>query len=217
MTVASYACPVAGEPGKTVPHAPEDPATAATVDGAGALDAWRLAAEAHAGQRRSADRRPYIHHPERVAVLVAGEGGDDAMVAASLLHDVIEDTEIENDRIERDFGPDVASLVAAMTNDPTIDDYEARKRALRDRVREAGERVVLIYAADKLANLRDMRSLYANVGDAAAGRFKAPIDVRLRLWRRDAEMVARLMPGLGILVAFRSELDAFDAERATTA
>ena len=81
----------------------------------------------------------------------------------------------------------------------------------------SGERAIRIYAADKLANLRDMRSLYANVGEAAAGRFKAPIDVRVRLWRRDAEMVERTLPELGILEAFRSELDAFDAERATTA
>ncbi len=94
VTVGSYPCPVASEAGKTASDAPDDPVVAGTVEAAGALGAWRLAAEAHAGQRRAADQRPYIHHPERVAALVAGEGGDDAMIEAALLHDVIEDSDL---------------------------------------------------------------------------------------------------------------------------
>ena len=73
-----------------------------------------------------------------------------------------------------------------------------------------------IYAADKLANLRDMRTLYASEGEAAAAKFKAPIDVRVRLWRGDLELAEREAPELGLVAELRSELDAFDAERATT-
>ncbi len=82
---------------------------------------------------------------------------------------------------------------------------------------EAGDRAVLIYAADKVANLRDMRSLYSSIGEGAARRFNAPLDVRLGLWRGDAEMIERVHPGLDLLAQLRAELDAFEAERASTA
>lgn len=183
-----------------------------------ALDAHEFAAEAHAGQDRKGDGSPYIAHPVEVARLLEAEGEtDEELLAAAFLHDVVEDTDRSLGEIRERFGSGVGELVDAMTEDRSVEAYEARKDHHRDQVEAAGERAIRIYAADKLANLRDMRSLYASVGEAAARRFKAPIDVRLRLWRRDAEMVERTMPELGILAAFRSELDAFEAERATTA
>jgi (p)ppGpp synthase/HD superfamily hydrolase len=183
-----------------------------------ASDAYDFAAEAHEGQERKGDGTPYIAHPVEVARLLTRDGdADDELLAAAFLHDVVEDTDRSLDDIRERFGPGVGELVEAMTEDKSVEPYEARKDDHRDQVEAAGERAVRIYAADKLANLRDMRSLYANVGEAAARRFKAPIDVRLRLWRRDAEMVERVLPELDVLAEFRSELDAFDAERATTA
>lgn len=183
-----------------------------------ARDAYALAAEAHSGQRRKGDDSPYIAHPVAVARLVREEcGGDEEQLAATFLHDVVEDSDTSIEDIERRFGSGVAELVAAMTEDKSIEPYERRKEHHREQVESAGPRAVAIYVADKLANLRDMRSLYAAVGETAASRFNAPLDVRVRLWRRDLEMGERVAPGLGILAAFRAELDAFDAERATTA
>ena len=189
------------------------------LTGAGlARHAYELAAEAHAGQERKGDSSPYISHPVEVARLLEAEGNaDEELIAATFLHDVVEDTEHSLEDIRERFGAGVGDLVEAMTEDKSIDAYEARKDHHREQVEAAGPRAVRIYAADKLANLRDMRSLYAAVGETAAGRFKAPLDVRVRLWRGDVEMVERVLPGLEILAALRSELDAFDAERATTA
>jgi guanosine-3',5'-bis(diphosphate) 3'-pyrophosphohydrolase len=188
------------------------------LSGAGlARDAFEFAAEAHAGQERKGDGSPYIRHPVEVARLLESEGGaDDELLAASFLHDVVEDTPIELDEIRDRFGPEVRDLVGAMTEDRSISSYEERKDRHRAQVEEAGERATRIYVADKLANVRDLRSLYASVGEAAAARFKAPLDVRVRLWRGDAEMGERIVPSLGILADLRSELDAFDAERAAT-
>ena len=62
-----------------------------------------------------------------------------------------------------------------------------------------------------------MRTLYANVGEGAAGRFNAPLDDRLRVWRGDAEMIERMHPDLSLLAELRSELGAFEAEREGTA
>ena len=183
-----------------------------------AHDAYEFAAEAHAGQDRKGDGSPYIAHPVEVARLLEAEGErDDELIAATFLHDVVEDTEHSLDQVRERFGAGVAELVEAMTEDKSVEPYEARKDHHRDQVEAAGERAVRIYAADKLANLRDMRSLYASVGESAASRFNAPIDVRVRLWRRDVEMVERVAPGLGILDALRSELQTFEAERETTA
>ena len=180
--------------------------------------AYEFAADAHAGQTRKGGDSPYIAHPTEVARLLHGEGvADEELLAAVFLHDVVEDTDHTIEEIYDGFGEGVGELVDAMTEDKSIEPYEARKDHHRDQVEAAGTRAARIYAADKLANLRDMRTLYASVGEAAAARFKAPIDVRVRLWHGDVTMLERLVPELGLVTELRSELDAFDAERATTA
>jgi (p)ppGpp synthase/HD superfamily hydrolase len=187
--------------------------------GAGlARQAYEFAAEAHAGQKRKGGESPYIAHPAEVARLLDAEGiADEELLAAAFLHDVVEDTDHELEEIYDGFGDGVGELVEAMTEDRSVEPYEARKEHHRDQVEAAGERTALIYSADKLANVRDMRTIYASIGEAAASRFKAPIDVRVRLWRGDVEMLDRLVPELALVDELRSELDAFEAERATTA
>ena len=193
------------------PHRPD------FVAGAGlAADAFEFAARAHEGQDRKGDGSPYIRHPVEVARLLHREGVDDVTLAAAFLHDVVEDSDTTIEEIRRRFGEDVAAVVDAMTEDKAISDYEERKRHHRDQVAAFGGAAMRIYAADKLANLRDMRTLYASEGEAAAAKFKAPIDVRVRLWRGDLELAERQVPELGLVAELRSELDAFDAERATT-
>ena len=188
------------------------------VAGSGlAADAYEFAVRAHEGQDRKGDGSPYIRHPVEVARLLHREGlADDVTLASAFLHDVVEDSDTTIDEIRRRFGEEVAAIVGAMTEDKTMSDYEERKTHHRDQVAAFGGAAVRIYAADKLANLRDMRTLYASEGEAAAAKFKAPIDVRVRLWRGDLELAERLAPELGLVAELRSELDAFDAERATT-
>jgi (p)ppGpp synthase/HD superfamily hydrolase len=183
-----------------------------------ARDAYEFASSAHAGQVRKGDDSPYIAHPVEVARLLIDERvADDELLAATFLHDVVEDTDHTLEEIRERFGDGVSELVEVMTEDKAVEPYERRKEHHRDQVEAGGERPVQIYAADKLANLRDLRSLYAVEGEAAAAKFNAPLDVRVRLWGGDIDMVERVAPELGILAAFRSELDAFEAERATTA
>ncbi|MDX6588629.1 MAG: guanosine-3,5-bis(diphosphate) 3-pyrophosphohydrolase [Solirubrobacterales bacterium] len=183
-----------------------------------AREAYDFASEAHEGQERKGDGSPYINHPVALAQLLHEAGLDDEeLLAATFLHDVVEDTDTTLDEIEEAFGTGVHDLVEAMTEDKDIEPYERRKQHHRDQVEAGGERAVLIYAADKVANLRDLRTLYANVGEGAASRFNAPLDVRVRLWEGDAEMIERVHPGHGLGAQLRSELAAFQAERETTA
>ena len=183
-----------------------------------AHEAYEFAREAHEGQERKGDGSPYINHPTELARLLTAAGHDDQeLLAAAFLHDVVEDTDTTLEEIEEAFGSGVHDLVDAMTEDKDVEPYEARKDHHRDQVEAGGERAVLIYAADKVANLRDLRGLYASIGEGAASRFKAPLDVRVRLWEGDAEMIERVHPGHELVQQLRSELDAFAADRETAA
>jgi guanosine-3',5'-bis(diphosphate) 3'-pyrophosphohydrolase len=182
-----------------------------------AAEAYAFAARAHEGQDRKGDGSPYIRHPVEVARLLHRERVDDEVtMAAAFLHDVVEDSDTTLDEIRDGFGDEVAAIVEAMTEDKSIEPYKERKEHHREQVAAFGAGAVRIYAADKLANLRDMRTLYASEGEAAAAKFKAPIDVRVDLWRGDLDLAERMVPELGLVAELRSELDAFDAERAST-
>jgi guanosine-3',5'-bis(diphosphate) 3'-pyrophosphohydrolase len=179
--------------------------------------AYEMAASAHQGQRRKDDGSPYITHPVTVAGLLHDAGFDDDLIAAALLHDVVEDTDMDSDELSERFGERVAELVDALSEDEGIQDYEERKREHREQVEEAASDAIAIYIADKLSNLRDMRRIYAEEGEAIASRFKAPLDVRVRLWKEDAEMAERAAPDLPFLPDFRRELAEFDRQRARRA
>jgi (p)ppGpp synthase/HD superfamily hydrolase len=180
--------------------------------------AFFVARRAHAGQTRGGGRMPYLDHPIRVAELLREEGCDEPQLVAALLHDVVEDSGLTVGDVVESFGVEVGQLVAALTDDPGIDNWEERKRALRESVADAGPRAAAIYAADKIANLRAWRASYAMLGEGAIDHFKAPtIDARVRAWREDLEMVESLAPELGLIPRMRRELEAFESGRAPTA
>jgi GTP pyrophosphokinase len=86
-------------------------------------NALAFSQQAHHDQFRKSGE-PYIVHPVLVASIVANITGDEAMVIAALLHDVIEDTHITIDEVARDYGDDVAHLVEGLTKIDTIRDAE---------------------------------------------------------------------------------------------
>lgn len=176
--------------------------------------AFGTAAEAHRGQLETGDRAPYVCHPVQVAELLHQAGVSESAIAAALLHDVVEDSDRTVADLAEDFGWRVASLVQALTEDEAIDDWVARKDALRAQVRAAGPEAAAIFAADKLVNLRNMRELYSEHGEDAISLHKAPtIDARVDAWRRDAEMACEVAPEIGFLRELDSGLDAFERER----
>lgn len=87
------------------------------------VHALEFAESAHAGQFRKSGE-PYIIHPLLVASIVAEIAGDEAMVVAALMHDVVEDTHITIEEIARDYGTDVAHLVEGLTKIDMIRDAE---------------------------------------------------------------------------------------------
>jgi (p)ppGpp synthase/HD superfamily hydrolase len=153
-------------------------------------DAYDLLVSKHAGQRQRVNGRPYVEHPVLVATDVSRAGFDPEIVAAALLHDIVEDSDVSIDDVQERFGRRVSVLVEAMTDDVEIEPYERRKALHREQVVAAGPEAAAIFAADKLNNVRALRSAYAEDGEAVAKRFKQPLDMKLRVWVADAEMVS---------------------------
>lgn len=122
--------------------------------------AFRMARAAHHGSSRRGDTD--IDHPVGVAQLLSERGFDESVVAAALLHDTIEDTTLSLAEIADRFGPDVAELVAEMTENPNIERYPARKSEARSRAL-SDRRAAAIYAADKLTNTRELLAAQKDV------------------------------------------------------
>lgn len=163
--------------------------------------AYTQAAEAHDGQMRESGV-PYILHCVAVARMLAELGLDYHAVAAGLLHDVVEDTVWTVERIQSQFGPEVAKLVDGVTKLDRIDtmsqmgsrDVEAQEAeslrkmflAMTDDVR-----VVLIKLADRLHNMRTLDPLPPTRRERIAREtleIFAPLANRLGIWQMKWEL-----------------------------
>ena len=98
-----------------------------------------VAIEAHAGQTRKADGAPFITHPLEVGLLLHGLGYDDDVVSAGILHDVVEKGGMTMESVTGAFGPRVAEMVEALTEDDSLSEYRVRKAAQRDQVARASD------------------------------------------------------------------------------
>jgi (p)ppGpp synthase/HD superfamily hydrolase len=120
--------------------------------------AFAFARDAHDEHRRASDAALLIIHPLEVASLLHNVGYPDHVVAAGILHDTVEDGPATIQAIEAGFGEDIAAIVAAMTEDSTIEDFTERKAALRRQIATCGPDASAVYAADKVAKVRELRS-----------------------------------------------------------
>lgn len=125
--------------------------------------AFELCVESHKGQFRKSKEEFYIH-PYSVAKIIVQLGMDSESVAAALLHDVVEDTEVKLEQIRSIFGDDVALIVDGVTKIGRIQ-YISREQqqaeSLRKMLIAMGKdiRVIIIKLADRLHNLRTLDSL----------------------------------------------------------
>src|SRR3954454_3404318 len=156
-------------------------------------DAYVFAFEVHEGPRRRGETR--IGHPAAVARLLHDAGYDDEVLAAALLHDVIEDTETDAVEVRERFGERVAVLVAELTENPAIDDYAMRKAALRAQATGDGEHAAAIFAADKLASVQKLLTEGGTADAARLEHYRCTAE-RLRLRYPDIVFVAALEDGV---------------------
>lgn len=119
-----------------------------------------FAAKKHANQRRKdAAGTPYINHPIGVANILISEGNidDEEVLLAAILHDTVEDTDTTFEEIEKHFGANVKKIVSEVTDDKTLPKLE-RKRLQIANAGKCSNKAKLVKLADKLYNLRDLRS-----------------------------------------------------------
>src|SRR5258708_19529469 len=116
------------------------------------------AARQHIAQRRKGETaEPYINPLTEVAALLAeATGGEDVvLLMGGLLHDTLEDTDTTYEDLVRRFGPEVAALVAEVTDDKSLR-REERKRLQIDKTPGKSRRAKLLKLADKTSNLRSL-------------------------------------------------------------
>ncbi len=125
--------------------------------------AYETAKQAHLHQQRSSGES-YINHPLAVAQIVADLGLDEISLAAALLHDAVEDTEITLADVEKGFGPEVAQIVDGVTKLERLqfDSKEAQQAATMRKMLVAMARdlrVLIIKLADRLHNMRTIAAM----------------------------------------------------------
>jgi guanosine-3',5'-bis(diphosphate) 3'-pyrophosphohydrolase len=157
--------------------------------------AWRIGAEAHAGQTRKSGE-PYITHPVAVAKVLAEQGLDVETLIAAILHDTLEDTELSHEQLAGEFGETVAELVDGVTKLDKLqfrDRQEAAAESFRKMLLAMSRdlRVILIKLADRLHNMRTLGA-------------QSP-ESRKRIARETIEIYAPIAQRLGMNL-FKAEL-----------
>ena len=128
------------------------------------MRAYDFATEHHGNQCRKSGE-PYIIHPVQVAYILTTLGLDDETICAALLHDIVEDTEVTNEDLIKEFGPDIALMVEGVTKLKKLQQYTTVKEQQVEDYRRMflamGKdiRVILIKLADRLHNMRTLRYL----------------------------------------------------------
>jgi len=164
-----------------------------------------FAVKAHAGTERRGKGFPYIIHPLEAMAIVATITPDQEMLAAAVLHDTVEDTDVTPEEIRREFGPRVASLVVSESDGVEGESWEVRKQRGLQRLQQATRDEKIVALGDKLSNMRAMALDYASLGDALWSRFHES-DPSRHAWRYRA-LADAMRDELGDTAAFR-EFDA---------
>jgi guanosine-3',5'-bis(diphosphate) 3'-pyrophosphohydrolase len=172
----------------------------------------------HEGQvRNGSGGMPYIEHPKTVAALLDEQGYGEEVLAAALLHDVVEDSETTLDELREKFGEEVAGMVGALTDDESIEEYRERKAEHRERVAAAAPGAHAIYAADKLTNTRTLRGAYEEEDDSVRDEFKVPLELKLEIWEADLKLLREKAPELPFLDPLEEELSRLRSQLAARA
>jgi guanosine-3',5'-bis(diphosphate) 3'-pyrophosphohydrolase len=150
--------------------------------------AYLFAHSLHAGQLRKSGE-PYIVHPIAVAEILAEYRMDETSLIAALLHDVVEDTHVSVNEVEKQFGINVASIVDGLTKLAKVE-FRSSQEKLAENFRKMivamsrDIRVIVVKLADRLHNMRTLRAL--------------PLEKRQRIAEETSEIYAQLAGRLGI-------------------
>jgi (p)ppGpp synthase/HD superfamily hydrolase len=170
-----------------------------------ARQAFEFIGERHAGQVREGDAAPFLLHPLEVGALLHVFGYPERVVAAGLLHDVLEDSDTSRVELHLCFGLEIARLVEVVTEDADVANQVERKARLRQRVAAAGPEAGAVFAADKVSKAREIRLRAAANGDWADDE---GIRVKLDHYAASCSMLRAELGDLPLVEALAFELEA---------
>ncbi|MBE4907319.1 HD domain-containing protein [Bacillus luteolus] len=130
-----------------------------------------IAAKAHAGQTRKLTDIPYITHPFAVGMLLQKEKCSDEIIAAGILHDTVEDTDVTYEDLTNLFGSKVTSLVRAASEQDKSLSWEERKKHTIEHLKNAELDEIKVIVADKLHNLKSIKEDIETNGEDVWNRF----------------------------------------------
>lgn len=146
------------------------------------LQALNFASRAHRGQTMPGGDEPYLRHLATVAgevmsaiALRANVQRPDLAVVCAVLHDCVEDTEVELGELQARFGPAVAAGVAALTKNPALGDKHAQMLDSLTRIQQQPEEIWMVKLADRITNLQAPPSYWP--------------DSKVAYYRQEAELI----------------------------
>jgi len=130
-----------------------------------------FATNRHEGMKRKSSNIPFIIHPLEAVSIAAGITNDPEVLAAVVLHDVVEDTPTTLEEIESVFGKRIAMLVASDNEDkmpdlPPSESWQIRKEMTIEHFETASRDEKIILLSDKLSNIRSINRDYSNKGES---------------------------------------------------
>lgn len=147
-------------------------------------EAFVFAAKAHDGMVRKGTDIPYIVHPAEAAAIAASITNDEEVIAAAVLHDVIEDCGVTAQELSARFSPRVAEIVLAESetkDDAPRESWDRRKQETIDKLSRSGRDERIVALCDKLSNMRAISRDYDRDGEAIFFRFHQH-DKRRHAW-----------------------------------
>jgi myo-inositol-1(or 4)-monophosphatase len=138
--------------------------------------AIKVAMLAHDGQRRKGSNMPYIIHPTECGFIAAGITDKTDIIAAAILHDTLEDTEITYDYLVKNFNQNIADMVKDITENKrkelsSLVTWEERKKESIKHYKKLDQGTKIILLADKLSNLRSLDEDYKSLGEDVWEKF----------------------------------------------
>ncbi|MEK5440572.1 MULTISPECIES: HD domain-containing protein [unclassified Fredinandcohnia] len=165
-----------------------------------------VASKAHDGQYRKLTNIPYITHPLGVGLILMKINARTELVAAGILHDTVEDTELTLSDIRDGFGDEVAELVDGCSEPDKSLPWEARKEHTISFLRAASEDNRTVVCADKLHNIRSIIRDYEEQGDQVWRRFSRGKDKQEWYYRNVAESLGHAST-FPLLEELKKEID----------
>lgn len=162
------------------------------------------AAELHSEQKTKLNAHPYVTHPYSVALVVSEYTDSEDVIAAALLHDVLEDVPGYSDvNMRNDFGQHVYNIVKELTEDKDprdtdlkkIETWDTRKIKYLEKLKTDSQEALLVCCADKICNLSNMVRYYQEHGDSMFSQFNAPVEKQLWYYRETLKILKERLGG----------------------